>query len=488
MTFSVRRRRREAVALMALALPALVACEDAVEFTEPETVAFTAIAIDKASVRPREGERLTAGPALYDVEVEVRYQNLPSSSVLGVWVETHDSVTGQTFRWEGDVLAETLALSGSSGTVSLSQSVRLPVVSPFCGSYDYARILAVAFPGGNSPPNEAYRDEVFYQVSGSNWSGPCVANVFGLAGSGDFRIGEPFLVYGRALPGGLDVSLPGAQQGDNVWPVFVRPPETVSLYPVPNDGYVIAFVPVGAESGRLRAFAGGNEVRYGPDGETTLSISTSPADFLEPNNTPGSASDSIYFNLLDPFAEWGAYGFNPSLTLAGADRNPDALAPNWGEGDWFYLYQPFFSETPVVMDLCVNVASHLGDLDDLDVFVYDADGAVVTQSATASGSEAIRVDDVGSSDVYWVWVAPWLAGFTSDAGGYTYEVGQCASSTGTAIARPDGPRGFFGSSDAPAASARALRDTETSIQAVRVPASGAARVPISELQVRGGER
>lgn len=486
MRFSVRRRRREAVALLALALPGFVACEDATEFTEPETVAFTAIAIDKASVRPREGERLTVGTTSYDVEVDVRYQNLPAGSVLGVWLETHDSVTGQNFRWEGDLLAEFIALSSASGTVSFSDAVQLPEVSPFCGSYDYARILVVAFPSGDPPPNEAYRDEVFFEVSGSDWSGPCVSNVFALPGTGALRVGEPIVVYGRSLPATLAVSLPGAQQDDNVWPGTVRLPETVSLLPVPNDGYVIAFVPVGAETGLLRAFVGGDEVRYGPDGATTLTISPSTADFLEPNNSPATASELIYFDLLDPFGVWGAYGFNPSLTLAGADQTPDALAPEYGEGDWHFLVG--VANPAVEIDACINVASHLGGLDDIDVFVYDTAGLIVAQSATSSGTEAVRVDGISSTDVYWVWVTPWLAGFTSTAGGYSYEVGECATATGTAIARPDGPRRFFGASGEPAADRVATRNPQTRDRSVRVPAAGEARVPLSQLRVRGGER
>ena len=454
MAFSVRRRRRGAAALLALTLPTIAACEDPEEFTEPEEVTFAAVAIDKATVRPREGERLTVGPTPYEFSADVHWQNMPSGSTLAVFIETHDSVAGQTFRWEGDFDAVFEELSGSSGSTTVSFDVALPEVSPFCGTYDYVRILAVVFPDGEAPPNSAYRDEVFYEVSGSDWSGPCVSNVFSVFPGANARAGTPMLVYGRDLPDELDVSLPGAQQEDNVWPGFIPVPEALSLLPVPNDGYMIAFVPVGAEDGLVRAFADGDEVHYGPDGQVTVDVVSQGEDVFEPNNTPAAAQDSIYLGLWDPFGFWGAYGYNPSLTLAGDDLTPDALAPEYGEGDWFYLYIPF--EAPAgfpAQDLCVHAASHDGAIADLDLYVYDENGAIVDQSATASSSEAVRVDDVGPDDFYWVWVAPFLDGFTSTTGGYTYETGPCVGAT-TDVDRPNGPIAFRpeigGSPEAPA--------------------------------------
>lgn len=485
MNFSVRRRRREAVALLALVLPGFWACEDAAVFTEPEEVTFTAVAIDKASVRPREGSRLTVGPTVYDLEIDVVWQNLPSASVLGVWLETHDSVSGQTFRWEGDLLEAFETLTSSSGETSFSGSFTLPEVSPFCGSYDYARILAVVFPGGNPPPNEAYRDQVFYEVSGSDWSGPCVSDVFTIVPGVTQRVGAPIVVYGRNLPDNLNVSLPGAQQDDNLWPRFIRLPEAQSLYPVPNDGYMIAFIPVGAETGTLRAFAGSTEVRYGP-GEVTLAINPSSADVFEPNNTPAAATDSIYFDLWDPFGAWGAYGFNPSLTLTGADRTPDPVAPIYGQGDWFFLFGVGGATTEI--DVCVRIAAHAGDLDDIDLIVYDTAGVIAAEGTTPTGTESVRIDDVSGTDVYWVWVAPFLAGMTSAEGGYGYEVGRCAGATGTAIARPDGPFTFFGTSGATSPLGSAATAAHAREQSVGIIDAGRARVPVADLRQRGGER
>lgn len=485
MNLSCRRRRRGAVALVGLVLPVFYACEETTGFTEPEGVTFTAVAIDKATVVPSQGQRLTAGPAEYDVAFDVHWQNMPASSVLGVWLETHDSVSGQTFRWEGDIAEAFETLPSASGETNFSGTFTLPVVSPFCGSYDYLRILAVVFPGGESPPNESYRDEVFYEVSGSDWTGPCVSDVFPLFPGADYRIGEPVLVYGRNLPNTLEVSLPGSQQGDNVWPRFIRPPETQSLYPVPNDGYMIAFIPVGAESGRLRAFAGSTEVRYGPDGFVNISpISTSTADVFEPNNTPAEATDSIYFDFWDPFAVWGAYGYNPSLTLTGADRAPDADIPEYGQGDWFYLFGE--GDASTVIDVCINIAAHAGSLDDIDLIVYDETGAIAAQSATASGTEAVRVDDVSGGDVYWVWVAPFLSGMNSTMGAYTYEVGHCANATGTAIARPNEPLGFLaaGQTAGLGVAAAGARDRVTSVR----PGGAAERVPLDTLRKSGGAR
>ena len=441
---SVRRRSRHAVALLALGLPAFVACEDPAEFTEPEEITFTAVAIDKATVRPREGERLTAGPTDYTLEFDVHWQGMPAGSQLGVWLETHDSVTGETFRWEGDLLEGFESLPGSSGDTHFEATFTLPEVSPFCGSYDYARILAVVFPGGDPPPNEAYRDEVFYEVSGSDWAGPCIGDVFAVLPGTTYRIGEPILIYGRNLPDALDVSLPGAQQADNVFQQFVRLPETESLYPVPNDGYMIAFVPVGAETGRLRGFAGGTEVRYSEEGTVVLNVDASDDDALEPNNSPAAAATNIYFDVWDPWGFWGAYGFNPSLTMAGADLNPDALVPSYGEGDWFYVVG--IGDATTEIDVCINVASHLGDVDDIDLIVYDSLAAIAAESATPSGSEGVRIENVSGTDVYWAWVAPYLAAYNSTVGGYRYEVGRCDDATGTEIARPDGPLGFFGGS------------------------------------------
>ena len=438
MNFSVRRRRRGAAALLALTLPVFAACEDPAVFTEPEESTFTAVAINRATVLPHEGSRLTAGPTPYDVEVEIAWQNMPAGSELAVYLETHDSVTGQNFRWEGDIAAATETLSGSDGETTFEGQFTLPVVSPFCGSYDYLRILAVVFPGGEAPPNAAYRDEVFYEVSGADWSGPCLSDVYPVFPGTNYRVGEPILVYGRDLPDDLDVSLPGALQSDNVWSSFIRVPEGISLLPVPGDGYSIAFVPIGATSGRVRAFADGSEVRYGPDGDVNLIVAASQADVFEPNNSAAQATDSIFFNLWDPFAFWGPYGYNPSLTLTGADLTPDAVAPIYGQGDWFYLYQPFV-DAGVEIDMCVNVTSHDG-LDDIDVIVYDENGLIVDESASAGGDEAVRVDDVSNDDFYFVWVAPFLAGMTSTNGGYTYEVGFCG--TGSAVTRPDGPLGF----------------------------------------------
>ncbi|HUF14013.1 MAG TPA: hypothetical protein VMN78_12995 [Longimicrobiales bacterium] len=486
MTRFVRHRRRGAATPLVFALAGVVACEDTPVFTEPEVVTFTAVAIDKASVRPREGERLTVGPAVHDVEFDVHWQEMPASSVLGVWLETHDSVAGQAFRWEGDLAESFEALPGSSGETRFTGTFTLPEVSPFCGSYDYLRILAVVFPGGESPPNEAYRDEVFYEVSGSDWSGPCLSDVFALFPGTDYRIGEPILVYGRRLPDALAVSLPGAQQVDNVWPSFIRVPETQSLYPVPGDGYLIAFIPVGAETGRLRAFAGSTEVRYRPDADVTLTISPLAADVFEPNNTPALATDSIYFDFWDPFAVWGAYGFNPSLTLTGADLTPDAVAPEYGEGDWFHLFGE--GDATTLIDVCVNVAAHAGGFDDIDLIVYDITGAIAAQSTTPGGAEGVRVDDVSGADVYWVWVAPFLAGMTSSSGAYTYEVGHCAAATGTAIARPTEPLGFFesvGQSASPIGSAAA--GAGDGAPTVRIGGSDE-RVPLAELRQRGGGR
>ena len=480
----VRRRSRHA--LVALVAMGMAACEDPPVFTEPEEVTFTAVAIDKASVRPREGERLTVGPTAYDVALDISWQNMPAGSTLGVWLETHDSVSGQTFRWEGDLAATSEALGSSTGSTTFEGTVTLPEVSPFCGSYDYLRILAVVFPGGDPPPNQSYRDEVFYEVSGSDWTGPCLSDVFSIFPGTDFRVGEPFIVYGRNLPDGLDVSLPGAQQGDNVWPGFVRLPETQSLYPVPNDGYMIAFVPVGATSGRVRAFAGGTEVRYGPDGDVNLTVAASNADVFEPNNTPATATDSIYFDFWDPFGVWGAYGFNPSLTLTGADRTPDLTFPAYGQGDWFYVYGIGGAATEI--DVCINVASHVGNTDDLDLIVYDTAGAIAAQGTTASGSEGVRIENVSGTDVYWAWVTPFLAGFNSTLGGYGYEVGRCAGATGTTIARPDGPVGFFGAPGASDAGIGvAARDARSRQQAVGI-GGGVVRVPLAELRQRGGER
>lgn len=458
MTLSVRRRSRGAAALLALALPLVSACEDPAEFTEPEEIAFTAVAIDRATVLPREGSRLTVGPTEYTVEADIAWQNMPSGSILGVWLETHDSVTGQTFRWEGDLAAASQTLSGSEGSATVEFTVTLPEVSPFCGSYDYLRILAVVFPGGDAPPNSAYRDEVFYEVSGSDWTGPCLSDVYSVFDPATFSVGEPILLYGRNMPDALEVSMPGALQQDNVWPAFIEVPEALSLLPVPNDGYTIAFVPVGATSGRVRVFAGGTEVRYGPDGDVTLTVPATQDDVFESNNTPATATDSIFFNLWDPFAYWGAYGFNPSLTLTGADLTPDALAPIYGEGDWFYLYQPFV-DVGVTLDLCVNIDGQ--SVDDIDLYVYDVNGAIVEESATASSSEAVRVDDVTNAQTYWVWVAPFIDSMNSANGAYSYEVGVCANAAGTAIARPAGPLGFKpeiggSSGNAPRAAAGAM--------------------------------
>lgn len=441
MAFSVRRRRRPAAALFAFVLPVLGACEAPAEFTEPEEIAFTALAIDKATVLPREGARLTAGPNVYEVEVDVAWQDMPGGSELRVFLETQDSISGQTFRWEGDLDGATEAMNSATGSTTFEGTVVLPEVSPFCGSYDYFRILAVAFPGGDPPPNAAYRDEVFYEVSGSDWSGPCVSGVFYVMNPTNHRIGEPLLVYGRDLSDDVSVSLPGGQQADNVWPTFIRVPESQALIPVPNVGYMITFVPVGATSGRIRAFAGGQETRYSAGGTVTLQIATSNDDVFEPNNTPASATDSIYFQLIDPWGTWGVYGYNPSLTLSGADRTPDALTPIFGEGDWFRVVGAGTAATAT--DVCINVASHVGTADDLDLFVYDQGGNIAAQSATISGSEAVRLEDVSGSDAYWAWVTPYLAGFSSAAGGYSYEVGRCADTTGTDIARPDGPIGFL---------------------------------------------
>ena len=439
---SVRRRRRETAALFALALPAFVACEDPATFTEPEEVSFTAVAIDKATVRPREGERLTAGPTEYTLELDVHWQGMPSGSELGVWLETYDSVNGQTFRWEGDLLEGSETLPRATGSTSFETTFTLPEVSPFCGSYDYARILAVVFPGGDPPPNEAYRDEVFYEVSGSDWTGPCIGDLFAVLPGTTYRIGEPILVYGRSLPDALDVSLPGAQQSDNVFPEFIRLPETESLYPVPNDGYMIAFVPVGATSGRLRGYAGGTEVRYSEDGTVFLNVDPSADDALEPNNDPAAAASGIYFDVWDPWGVWGAYGFNPSLTMAGADLNPDALAPSYGEGDWFYVVG--IGDATTEIDVCINVASHRPAEDDIDLIVYDSLGVIAAEGSTATGTEAVRIENVSGDDLYWAWVAPYLAGYSSTVGGYRYEVGRCDDATGTEIARPQGPVGFFG--------------------------------------------
>lgn len=481
---SVRRSRRYANWALVLLLPVLGGCEDPAEFTEPDHVAFTALAIDKATVRPREGERLTVGPTEYDFEVDLRWQNMPSGSGVGVWLETWDSVSGQQYRWEGDLLEGSASITGASGETGFSGTFTLPEVSPFCGSYDYVRILAVAFPGGDPPPNAAYRDEVFFPVSGSNWTGPCVARAFGIFPGTDYRVGEPIILYGRGLPAALDVSLPGSQQDDNVWPNFVRLPESEALFPVPGTGYVIAFVPVGAQDGRLRAFAGSSEVRYTEAATVTIDVAATQADVFEPNNTAAAATDSIYLGLWDPWSYWGAYGFNPSLTLTGADRTPDALDPQYGQGDWFYVLG--VADPTVTFDVCIRVASHLGSADDLDLYVYDGSGAIVAQSASATGTESVRIADVSSSDVYWAWVTPWLAGFTSAVGGYSYEVGPCANATGTAILRPDRPFGFkpSGSSGGSGPAGVAGRDGGDGT----VGLIGGGRVPVSTLREQGGDR
>jgi hypothetical protein len=125
-------RRCSRTAALTLWAFGLAACEDPPTFDEPEEVAFTAVAIDRATVEPREGARLTAGPTEYDVALDIRWQDMPAGSTLGVWLETHDSVTGQTFRWEGDLASGFEPLGSASGTTSFTGTFTLPVVSPFC--------------------------------------------------------------------------------------------------------------------------------------------------------------------------------------------------------------------------------------------------------------------------------------------------------------------------------------------------------------------
>lgn len=405
------------------ALWLLAGCSDDELPGAPGGPSFAAVAIDRTVLEPRPGAGLTVSGAPLTLLVPAHFQGATGGSlVLTVRARDRESP-------EGVVLLDARGVGSSADSITFEALLELPPISPWCGSYDeIAVVVGLHDPlrAGDAPIGA---DSVSYPVSGAAPAGPCLRAVDLPAAEAPLRWGAPLLLFGRALTADVLVSLPGAAQSDNALPTLPPPPSRD--LPVDDDGYVLAFVPVGAHSGRLRLFAAGGEARYAADAAVELDVAATTADALEPNDGADASAGDVYLDAVDPYGDWGIYAFNPSLTLDEADRAPDPERPGYGVGDWF----PLRRADPAA-DLCIRVQAAEPGARDVHLFVYGDAGALVGSSTEPGGVQSLRVSAAAGPEPLRVAVLPSTSPANQDAEAYAYEAGRCASSSGGTVERP----------------------------------------------------
>ncbi|MBI4410806.1 MAG: hypothetical protein HY561_13940, partial [Gemmatimonadetes bacterium] len=310
---------RHGLALAVAGLVLFAACEESELLTPSGEPAFTAISFDRATLEPEEAplqspQFFTAGPTQLDYSAVVNYQRTSKEvqeqgdADISYFIETFDSLLFTTpegdkfvsFEWEGDVAEGFGEAQGATGSVQFTGKFTFPTVSTLCGSYKYARAIAVLEPELST----AYRDQAVYKIKGVPTVGEIGSCAYAFADRRDAAFAQKF--YGFAFPTGPTGPSLQLRWGEPVWVYgrFFPVPRQGDPFPVglefgPRPGTVfplvfregkfsdvLAWVPVGAVSGSPRVLVSGRETKYG--GNIKPSVSITPGDdYFEPNNQFG---------------------------------------------------------------------------------------------------------------------------------------------------------------------------------------------------------
>lgn len=413
----------------AVLILSMAGCEEVqLPLTPDDDPLFTTVAVNALTAQPTHESQLSAG-SVVPFSLEASFQRtsadvtaLPTALVeVIVWTEDADALFGRITTLSREV-------SQQRGTVTLTGDVAVGAISPVCGTpvraFTDTRIETTeSFPRGD---RFSRRDLTFDVAGGAQSVGECVFNVVSWdTGERVMPWGTPTYVEGRNLPD----ENPGLHfPGTTFTLSTLRDPEPFCCDFV--DFWT--WVPPGAAgSGPVRAFTSQGEVSYGNDAPDQIQVPGGGDDFFEPNDEMAEAEWDFMDIHLDDIFGVDVLLFNPFLTLPDADRtidpsrNPGGFSA-WGVGDWHLIIPTLDPDAGVTtQDVCVAI--FFSSSDDLDLFLYDPDGNLLSVSAQSTGdSEFVGATTSGN---LFVWVAPWMAEgeMNTTFGLYQVEGADCAA-------------------------------------------------------------
>lgn len=445
MTHPPSRSSWPPLVVAALIVP-LVACDEVqLPVTVEEAPLFTSAAVNVLSAQPAHDSEIAAGSDV-PFSLEVAFQRtpvdvsaLPTADIdVLVGITDTDGLIGLSATFTEEVSAQ-------RGTITLTGDLYVPTISPFCGTPAAAFTDTRIESTESFPRNDRFsRSDLEFDIAGGLQSvGECVYDVVNAAGSftaanpGEVAPwGTPMYVGARHVTEDPTLNFPGTNFLIGVLrDPFVRDPRNPSFQaPGLADLGFSSFwtwVPPGATDGAVRAGTSQGEVVYGNDVPDQIQVPGGGVDFFEPNDEMAAAEWDFMDVVLDPIFGQDVLLFNPYLSLPDPDRNVDpGLNPDgfsgWGVGDWHLIIPTLDPDAGVTtQDVCVAI--FFDSSDDLDLFLYDADGNLISVSAQSTGDSEF-VGATTSTDLF-VWVAPWMAEgeMNTALGLYQVEGADCAA-------------------------------------------------------------
>lgn len=443
--------------LMAVLTLPLVACDEVdLPVTVDDAPLFTAVEVNALTAEPAHDADVTTGSTV-PFFAEVAYQRtpedvtaLPTAAVNLFWATREALAVDE----DGDTISYARSILGGSGTQDVSDergviaftgdltvpgTISSVCTRPYEGQTDAfietqeegPREISFSIQEATfNVPAQPINDECSFLINASSVFGAFEAEPWG----------TPIYVGGRNVTEAPAVHFPGTGFliGTVDDPVVRFPWYPFNELPGTSLGFSSywTWVPPGAADGTARVFTGGTEVPlYGGEARPQIEVPAGGVDTFEPNDEMADAKwDQMDLVLDDAFGE-DILLFNPFLTLPAPDRtidaskNPDGFS-GWGVGDW-HLIIPTLDEDQGTTEQDVCVAIFFDPDDDLDLFLYDPDGNLITFSAQSTGSFEF-VGATTSTDLL-VWVAPWMAPgeMNTTYGFYQVEGADCAFYEGT---------------------------------------------------------